>query len=146
MTPFMLMTSEFLHATVEEREAGARLDAVGHIITSGDHMTCMCCGAETRVDAEGSTGPFDFDGSQWVRTPRWVRNLRGRSRAARTLSCLASGMEPAGELLRILDEREECIHHVDFGPGATTFEKRVQVMLDTVTGKIPSKDITDELP
>lgn len=66
-------------ATKEERAAGARVDSVGHTLHLGDAMTCMCCGADYVVGEEhlrADDESFDYDGSQWVRTPEWVERLR----------------------------------------------------------------------
>lgn len=74
--------TEFKYATAEQRsDPSYAKDSVGHILDWGDEMTCMCCGSVGHVHPltpeqirwdEG----WDLDGSQWVRTPKWVRKLR----------------------------------------------------------------------
>ena len=66
-------------ATAEERKAGAPVDSVGHLLHLGDAMTCMCCGTDAFVREEHlrpTDEGFDYEGSQWVRTPAWVEKLR----------------------------------------------------------------------
>jgi len=74
-----LPNSRYRHATIPELQAGGLcLDSVGHILEVGHEMTCMCCGA-VGVVAELETVPekgWNFEGSRWARTPKWIIRLR----------------------------------------------------------------------
>lgn len=69
----------YRYATISELRAGGLcLDSVGHILEIGHEMTCMCCGAlgvVTKLETSPDRG-WNFDGSQWVRTPKWIVKLR----------------------------------------------------------------------
>jgi len=66
-------------------------------------------------------------------------------RMLRTLLTLVKGIPNVAELLLHLEEHGGTYMDADFGPAASTVEERAKLILDTVTGKIPSKDITDEV-
>jgi hypothetical protein len=67
------------------------------------------------------------------------------SRMLRTLLTLVKGVPVVGDLIAKLDREGGEIMSADFGPAADTVEKRAQLLFDTMTGKIPTRDITDEV-
>lgn len=60
------------------------------------------------------------------------------NRMLRTLLTLVRDVPNVAELLVHLDKDGGTIPHADFGPAAGTVEARAKLLLDTVTGKIPS--------
>lgn len=77
--------ARYRFATIPELQAGGLcLDSVGHVLEVGHELTCMCCGA-TGIVEELTTEPesgWNFDGSQWVRTPQWLVKLREEAKRA----------------------------------------------------------------
>jgi hypothetical protein len=76
------METDYRFATIPELKAGGLcLDSVGHILEIGHEMTCMCCGhvaTVTKLTTDPNEG-WNFDGSQWVRTPHWLIKVRNEN-------------------------------------------------------------------
>lgn len=150
--------SRYPFATQKQLTEGAvPVDSVGHLLHDGDAMTCMCCGTDGVVSAEdiarGNSADegWNFDGSQWVRTPEWLTRLRERAlkaererdealRPLRTLLVLVRGIEPVAKLLAHLEKTESYIGGVTPGDNPpTTVEGRAEALLAMLTA--PSKPL-----